>query len=193
MKIIIASAAIILANAAVSCAQAEDLYVGANIGPRADGHVDQRADGVTTRYDAVTHQRRAGMFAGYVLSPVWALETGYQGFGGTTDFPLAGGRMAVGTKLAYLAARGTWRLSDDWSLYGKAGVAQGRLKIDLAGGGVSDARTVHKNGVYLAAGAAWRVTGDVSLQLEFEHTDKIKNEGFSADMEKVSLGVRFGF
>lgn len=195
MKNIVASTAVafILANALAPCAQAEDLYLGANIGPRIDGHIDERAGGATIRHDAVTHQRRVGVFAGYVLSPGWALETGYQGFGGTTDYALAGGRLAVGTKLAYLAARGTWRLSDDWSLYGKAGIAQGRLALDLAGGGASNNRTVHKNGAYLAVGAAWLVASGVSLQLEFEHTDKIKHEGFTADMDNVSLGVRFGF
>lgn len=196
MKKILASAAVafILAPALVPSAQAEDLYLGANIGSRIDGHADQRDGGVTTRHDAVTHQRRVGVFAGYVLSPAWALETGYQGFGGSTDYQLAGGgRMAVSTQVAYLALRSTWRLSDDWSLYAKSGVAQGRLKVDLTGGGASDARTVHKNGAYLAVGAAWLVAGDVSLQLEFEHTSKIKYEGLSAQMDKVSLGVRFGF
>ncbi|USX26278.1 porin family protein [Oxalobacteraceae bacterium OTU3CINTB1] len=195
MKKILASAAItlVLAPALAPSAQAEDLYLGANIGSRIDGYVNERNGGVTTRHDAATHQRRVGVFAGYVLTPVWALETGYQGFGGSTDYELAGGRMEVSTQMAYLALRSTWRLGDDWSLYGKSGVAQGRLKVDLTGGGTSEARTAHKNGAYLGVGAAWRVAGDVSLQLEFEHTSKIKYEGLTAKMNKLSLGARFGF
>jgi len=191
MKKLLAS--ILAAIVLTPCAQAEDLYLGANIAGRIDGHLNEREGGVTTRHDAVGKQQRYGLFAGYVLSPEWSLETGYDGFGGSTDYDVAGGRMELRTSMAYLAARRTWRLGEDWSLFGKAGMARGRLGIELDGAGASDARTVHKNSAYLSAGAAYRVTGDVWLQVEFQHTGAIKYEGLTAKMNKLSLGARFGF
>jgi OOP family OmpA-OmpF porin len=186
-------AAIAIAIALVPCAQAEDLYLGANIAGRTDGYLNEREGGVTTRHDAVGKQRRFGLFAGYVLSPEWALETGYDGFGGSTDYDVAGGRLELRTSMAYLAGRRTWPLSENWSLFAKAGVARGRLGIDFGGAGASDARTVHKNSAYLSAGAAYLVARDVSLQVEFQHTGTIKHEGLTAKMNKLSLGARFGF
>lgn len=176
-------------------AHADDFYIGANYGPRTDGHVIVREDGVTMRRDAVTHQRHIGMFAGYVLSPQWALETGYDGVGGSTDYRVNDGRLKLHTQVAYLAARGTCKLSDDWSLFGKAGVAQGRLEIDRdwTGAGAGAGTTVRKNGAYLGAGAAYAVANNVSLQLELERTPKIKHEGLTASTNKISLGARFGF
>lgn len=190
MKKILATVAAALALAPF--ARAEDLYIGANYGPRTDGYINVSEGGTTTRRDAVTHQQRIGVFAGYVLSPAWSLEAGYDGFGGSTDYEVPAGRLKLRTKVAYLAARGTWKLSNDWSLYGKAGVAQGRLAVDFSGddrGG----ETARKNGAYLSVGAAYLVAKDVSLQLELEHTSKIKYEGLSASMGKISIGARFGF
>ena len=176
-------------------AHAEDFYIGANYGPRTDGHIIVRESGVTMRRDAVTHQRHIGIFAGYVLSPQWALETGYDGVGGSTDYRVYDGRLKLHTQVAYLAARGTWKLNDDWSLFGKAGVAQGRLEIDRdwTGAGARAGTTVRKNGAYLGAGAAYAVANNVSLQLELERTPKIKHEGLTASTNKISLGARFGF
>lgn len=192
MKKILLSA--IFAIAFAPSARAQDLYFGANIASGNDGHVNVAEGGVTTRRDAVDKQHLIGLFAGYALAPDWALETGYSGFGGSTDFDaVAGRRLQLRTSMAYLALKRSWRLGEDWSVYGKAGVAQGRVKLDFSGAGAGPGKTEHKNGAYLAVGAAYRVTDNVALQLELEHTDKIKYEGLTAAMNKLSLGVRFGF
>lgn len=198
MKKIVANAVValfIVPLFVASSAHAEDFYIGANYGPRTDGHVIVREGGVTMRRDAVTHQRHIGMFAGYVLSPRCALEAGYDGVGGSTDYRVNDGRLKLHTQVAYLAARGTWKLSDDWSLFGKAGVAQGRLEIDRdwTGAGVGAGTTVRKNGAYLGVGAAYAVANNVSLQLELERTPEIKHEGLTASTNKISLGARFDF
>jgi opacity protein-like surface antigen len=106
----------------------------------------------------------AGVFAGYVLSPSWALEAGYRGLGNeyTFDFPDSY-RLKLKPSVAYLAARNTWQLSDDWSLYGKVGVAQGRMKVDLSDKSGSGSSSVHKTGLYRGLGVAYMVTRDVAL------------------------------
>lgn len=192
MKRIFISA--VFAIAFAPFAQAEDFYLGANIASGTDGHVNVTEGGTTTRHDASGKQRPLGLYAGYVLSPGWALEAGYSGSGGSTDFDLdAGRRLRLRTSMGYLAVRADWKLGEAWSLYGKAGVAQGRLKLDASGPGAGPDERVHKTGAYLGVGAAWFVTKDVALQLELEHTTKLKYEELTAKMDKISLGVRFGF
>ena len=192
MKKIFVSA--VFAIAFAPFAQAEDFYVGANITGGTDGHVNVTEGGTTTRHDASGKQRPLGLYAGYVLSPAWALEAGYSGSGGSTDFNLGGGRrLRTRTSMGYLAVRTDLKLGDAWSLYAKSGVAQGRLKLDASGPGAGPDEQVHKTGAYLAVGAAWFVTKDVALQLELEHTNKLKYEGLTAKMDKISLGARFGF
>ncbi|SHN42972.1 Opacity protein [Duganella sacchari] len=179
--------------AASSAAHAEDLYLGANVSPGKGKLKLSDGTGQADR-DANKNSVYAGVFAGYVLSPSWALEAGYRGLGNeyTFDFPDSY-RLKLKPSVAYLAARNTWQLSDDWSLYGKVGVAQGRMKVDLSDKSGSGSSSVHKTGLYLGLGVAYMVTRDVALQLELEHTDKLKQPGLSVSMDKFSLGVKVGF
>lgn len=192
MKKIVCSALIVLS--ASSLAHAEGLYVGANVSGRTDGNVKFTENGVTTERGAAKSATPLGVFAGYDLSPVWALEAGYRTDGGSTAFDLSPGyQLKTKVSTAYLAARGTWQLSDNWSLFGKAGIAQGRMKMDISGKNAPPGEAVHKTGLYLSVGASYLVSKDVALQLEFEHTGKLEHEGFTAKTDRLALGVRFGF
>jgi hypothetical protein len=74
--------------AASSAAHAEDLYLGANVSPGKGKLKLSDGTGQADR-DANKNSVYAGVFAGYVLSPSWALEAGYRGLGNeyTFDFP----------------------------------------------------------------------------------------------------------
>ncbi|MYM21504.1 outer membrane beta-barrel protein [Duganella sp. FT135W] len=184
----------LIALAASSLAHAEDAYIGVGIGSFGKGRIKYFDDGVTTERYSAKRDPAVTLFAGYVLSPSWALEAGYRGIGDEQSFDLLQGyQMKTRTRMGYLAARNTWQLSEDWSLYGKVGVAQGRFNAGIEGKGAPASETVKKNGLYLGLGAAYAVSKDVSLQLELEHTDKIKQQGLSVSMDRVSLGVRVGF
>ncbi|MGV7207889.1 outer membrane beta-barrel protein [Oxalobacteraceae bacterium A2-2] len=185
---------ILIAAAAMPLAHAEDVYVGASINQGARGHVRYSDAGVVHDIDAGGRKFSGSVFAGYVLSPSWALETGYRGQAGDSVFDLEPGyQLKTSTSLAYLAARNTWQLSESWALYGKLGVAQGRFKAALSGQGASLGDTVHKTGAYVGLGAAFTVGKDVALQLELEHTDRLKQQGLNASMDKISLGLKAGF
>ncbi|MYM80887.1 outer membrane beta-barrel protein [Duganella sp. FT50W] len=180
--------------AASSLAHAEDFYLGANINQGSKGHL-KYGDGVTS-VERSANQRMlsAGVFVGYVLSPSWALEGGYRDQSGNSVFDLKPGyQIKTRTSMGYLAVRTTWRLDDNWSLYGKLGVGQGRFKASLGNTSQSAGDTVHKTGVYLGVGIAYMVGKDVALQLELEHTDQLKQQGLKATMDKLSLGVKVGF
>lgn len=185
---------ILIAAAAMPLAQADDFYVGASINPGARGHLRYSDAGVVHDVDAGARKFSGSVFAGYVLSPSWALEAGYRGQAGDSVFDLKPGyQLKTSTSMAYLAARNTWQLSESWALYGKLGVAQGRLKAALSGQGASVGDTVHKTGAYAGLGAAFAVGKDVALQLELEHTDRLKQQGLNASMDKISLGLKAGF
>jgi len=192
MKKIICTAFVALA--ASSLAHAEGWYVGANISPQTNGHIKYTENGVTTERNEVKKATPFGLFAGYDLSPVWALEAGYRADSGSTSFDLNPGyQLKARVNTAYLAARGTWKLSEDWSLFGKAGVGQGRLKMDISGKNAPAGVSVNKTGLYLSVGASYLVTKDVALQLELEHTNKLEHDGFTAKTDRFALGVRFDF
>ncbi len=177
-----------------SLAQAEDFYIGANVSPSTNGHIKFTDNGVTTQRDAGGKATPAGLFAGYVLSPGWALEGGYRGGSGATSFDLAPGyQLKARDSAAYLAARGSWQLDDDWSLFAKAGVAQGRMALDISGKDAPAGTTTRKTGAYLSAGVSYLIGKDVAVQLELEHTDKLKHEGLTSTMDRYALGLRFGF
>lgn len=192
MKKIICTAFVALA--ASSLAHAEGLYVGANISPQTNGKIKYTEKGVTTERSEAKKATPFGLFAGYDLSPVWALEAGYRTEGGSTSFDLSPGyQLKTKVSTGYLAARGTWKLSEDWSLFAKAGVAQGRLKLDVSGKDAPAGESVNKTGLYLSVGASYLITKDVALQLELEHTNKLEHEGFTAKTDRFALGVRFDF
>lgn len=175
-------------------ARAEDLYIGGAISAADKGRIRYSSGGVDLEREGKKGGVAAGVFAGYVLSPSWALEAGHRGISNTQEYALVPGyEMTLHTSVTYLAARHTWRLGEDWSLYGKLGVAQGRLKAGIHGKDAPQETVVKKNGAYLGLGAAYAINQNVSLQLELEHTDRLRLQGLTASMNKVSLGVRVGF
>ncbi|WP_454775686.1 porin family protein [Janthinobacterium tructae] len=184
----------LLAVAATSIVHAEGLYVGANVSPSSDGKIQYAAGGATSQRGASGKALPFGVFAGYELAPAWALEGGYRASGGATSFDLAPGyQLKVRASAAYLAARGTWRLDENWSLFGKAGVARSRVEFTIDGKNAPPGESANKTGLYASVGAAYQISKDVALQLEWEHAPKVKYKGLDSTMNRLALGVRFGF
>ena len=184
----------LIALATCSLARAEDMYIGAGLSSFGKGHIKYFDDGVSTERYSTKRDPAVSVFAGYALSPSWALEAGYRGIGDNNEFELSHGyQMKTRTRMGYFAARNTWSLGEDWALYGKVGVARGRFTAGFQGKDAPASETVNKSGLYLGLGMAYAVSKDVALQLELEHTDKLKLQGLSVSMDRVSLGVRVGF
>ena len=184
----------LLAVAATSLVHAEGLYVGANVSPSSDGKIQYAAGGATSQRDASGKALPFGVFAGHALTPAWALEGGYRASGGATSFDLDPGyRLRVRASATYLAARGTWRLDEDWSLFAKAGMARSRVKFSIDGKNAPPGESAGKTGLYASVGAAYQINKDVGLQLEWEHAPTVRYEGLDSTMNRLALGVSFGF
>jgi OOP family OmpA-OmpF porin len=181
------------AIAASSLAHAEGAYVGAAVASAGDSHIEVGAAGTPSRHDATREQTQLRFFGGYELDQHWGLEAGYHGLGGSTAFDADGARLKLRTRVLYAAAKGTWQLSEDWSLFAKAGVARSRLQMDLSSGSNTAATSTSRTGAYLSAGASWLVTRDVALQVELERINKLRYQGLELGMNRLSLGLRYNF
>lgn len=176
-------------------ALADDFYVGLNLASKSDGYVNQTGrDGKTTRADSKDGGIPVKLYGGYNLSPVLALEGGYQRFGTNHfDLPL-GGQLGAEAHAFYAAAKGTLALNEQWSLFGKLGVARASSKITVSGlGAASDSSTANRNRLYASVGGAYAISQQLSVQLEWDRFGKVNNEGLNSNLNNLSLGLRYSF
>jgi len=180
--------------AASALAYADDFYLGANLSGTTRGHIEY-ADGAS-KVDQGQSKKGLpyGLLGGYALSKDWALEGGYRGEAGAATFALPQNyQMKMHTSAAYLAVRSNWALNDDWSLFGKVGIAHGEAKAEISGKNAPPAEKFSRTGAYLSVGAAYMVAKGVALEAQLEHTDKLKRDGLVVNMDRIALGVKLDF
>ncbi len=152
-------------------AQDSGFYAGAGVG---QSFVDEGAyDDEDTAWSA---------FAGYQFTRYFGLEAGYADFGKIE--PDTAGPALEGDS-AYLTAVGTLPVSDNFSLYAKAGLHRWNVDTDLPVlGGDDDSGTDPTYGV----GAQYRFSDRVALRGEYS-----RFEVEDADADLAQLQVRFDF
>lgn len=189
------AAATVTAAAYSPLALADDFYVGVNLASRGKGEVNQvDRNGKVLHADSKDGGIPVKLYGGYNLSPVLALEAGYQRFGSNHfDLPL-GGQLGTEAHAFYAGAKGTLALNEQWSLFGKLGVARASSKISVSGlDAASDSRSVNRNRLYASVGGAYAITQQLSVQLEWDRFGKVDNEGLVSNLNNLSLGLRYSF
>lgn len=174
-----------MALSAPVVAYADGAYVGVNAG-RTDQKV-RAADGDTAK-DTTTGYK---LYGGYDFSKNFGVEAGYMDSGdGKAVFP--GGFFVEGkTTSLYIAVTGTLPLSEQFSLFAKAGVATSRAKLHNATGDYFDKRTTSP---VLGIGAAYAVSKNVALVIEYENFGKtVKIEDDYVKTNLLSIGARYKF
>lgn len=145
-------------------AHAESTYLGAGI--------------TSSRYDVninlgsfINHKSStsvsAKLFAGYALDKTWALEAGYADLGKvSTDWSFSGrrGTAKLGVQSFYAAGKGTAAINDQFSLFGKLGVAHSKFEQSGFPSGGDETKT----GLYGSVGAEFSLSKQTSLSLEWE-------------------------
>jgi OOP family OmpA-OmpF porin len=175
-----------MALSAPVVAYADGAYVGVNA-----GRTDQKvfAEGISgTAKDTTTGYK---LYGGYDFSKNFGLEAGYMDSGdGKAVFP--GGFFVEGkTTSLYIAVTGTLPLSEQFSLFAKAGVATNRAKLHNANGAYFDDRTTSP---VLGIGAAYAVSKNVALVIEYENFGKtVKIDDDYVKTNLLSIGVRYKF
>jgi OOP family OmpA-OmpF porin len=178
--------ALIAALAAPLAAQAEGAYIGANI-----GRAEQKADIEGYHFkDSTTAYK---LYGGYNYTQNFGVEVGFADLR-EAEKTGGGARIASEPKSVYLAATGTLPLNEQFSLFGKAGVASTHVKVSASTAGFSDSASDNRTTPYISVGAAFALNKNVSFVAEYEYFGKIaKDGGSSIKADFVSAGVRYAF
>lgn len=181
----------VLASAVLACAaaSAEEYYTGATVsnGGKLTFRNPLNGKSATADPDAIFK-----WYGGVELTSNFALEAAYSN-GAKAHFDKSKLGMAEDPSFSLrsfsLAARATHHFNDDWSVFGKLGVARSRYKA--ASAGESDA--VSDTKALLGVGLAYNVTPKVAVTLEFERLGRTRQEGINIKENTLQLGVKAGF
>lgn len=124
---------------------------------------------------------KAGL--GISLSPGFSLEGGYLNLGRIRDSASGASVHANGL---YLDAVGNWGIAPQWSVLGRAGLAN-------AGFTTSDGTHDRGTGLRLGVGLQYELNRSVALRGEYEHNHFNSTLGASPNVDQFSLGLKVGF
>ncbi|HEX5343177.1 MAG TPA: outer membrane beta-barrel protein [Duganella sp.] len=178
--------ALIAALAAPLAAQAEGAYIGANV-----GRAEQKADLEGYHFkDSTTAYK---LYGGYTYNQNFGFEIGFADLR-EAEKSGNGARIASEPKSVYIAATGTLPLNEQFSLFGKAGVASTHVKVSASAAGFSDSDSENRASPYISVGASFALNKNVSFVAEYENFGKIaKDGGSNIKADFVSVGVRYAF
>jgi OOP family OmpA-OmpF porin len=185
---------LIASAAAAGAAQAQSIsaghpYVGVGVAT-ADHQYSFSGAGVT-KLDSDGWKASGKVFGGYEFTPNVAAELGYTDLRNSDFSYTQNGSSVKGYSNgygAYVAGKYTMPVNDQFSAYGKLGVAYSKRKLVEDGG----ARVKDKDtGAYAALGAEFKLNQNVSLIGEYERYGKSKDFGAKPDV--VTFGVKYSF
>ncbi|RZT09267.1 OmpA-OmpF porin, OOP family [Duganella sp. CF402] len=179
-------AALIAALAAPLAAQAEGAYIGGNVG-RAEQKIE--VDGYSFKESTTAYK----LYGGYTYNQNFGFEVGFADLR-EAEKSGNGARIASEPKSIYLAATGTLPLNEQFSVFGKVGVASTHVKVSASAAGFSDSASDNRTSPYISVGASFALNKNVSFVAEYENFGKIAKDGgdhIKADF--VSAGVRYSF
>lgn len=180
MKITSSLALLATVGLIASNAQAQQSYVGVNL-----GQTQQKLD--VSRVGSLEEEETAvKLYSGYRYTDQLGIEAGYVHHG---EAKVEGA--ASRPQSLYLAATASVPLATQFSLFGKLGVSYNRTKLSARGFG-SD----HENKAtpLVGFGAAYAFTPSISGVVEFEHFGKLIDEGgVNLKARLWSIGVRATF
>lgn len=167
IKQIAAAAALAILSSTAVAADRAPIYVGADFGTTKIDNVDDRSSSY-------------GIFAGYQLSPQFAIEAGFRRL---ADYDLRVGTANGDVTLdqTALSVIGTLPLSSGFNVYGRLGYNHLKAKASLAGFGGSDS----ESGVLYGIGLGYTFSDTVSGRVEIQRP--------SSDSSNLSAGISFAF
>jgi OOP family OmpA-OmpF porin len=135
------------------------------------------------------------IYGGVQINPNWAVEAGYTDFG-KSDYGYtvgsATGRVESDAKSFYLAGKASYPVNQQFSVFGKLGVAHN--KNDVTGTGLAAAYNgdSSRNSLYASVGAEYAFNEKVSATLEYEHYGK-NDIDLGRRKGAVTLGANYKF
>lgn len=134
-----------------------------------------------------------GIFTGYQITPWLAVEGGYDYLG---NMQIHGHHNGSGAQMKsqglQVSMKASYDLTNDWDLYGRAGLMGYRAESDIKGHNDFDTgiRPV------LAVGSEYAFNDNWSGRLEYQWVSNVGNEnqiGISSDISSVMAGISYRF
>lgn len=151
MNKLFCSAMLLSATLAAPAVHAEDtFYVGAGVSKHGTLYLDGEVNN--------NRPKPYSVYVGSVLTDHVAIEAGYAAFG---KYKFSG-PASIDISALYVAVKGSIKLGESWSLYGKAGIS--RFTLDVSGNSFKD---MHKVRPLLGVGFDYRITKNIALGLEY--------------------------
>jgi OOP family OmpA-OmpF porin len=170
-------------------AQAAGGYVGGSFG-QSHYDLDDASLTATSRDDKDNAWK---LYGGYEFNQNWGVEVGYANFGELRNvYNVTGTNVTLTAKAhsVYFAGTGTLPLNDQFSVFGKLGLAANHTSATGAAGRFSISDNGNKTSAMIGVGAAYNVTKNVAVTLEYENFGKVAED---AKAQMWSLGARYKF
>ncbi len=184
-KILFAVIAASAALSSISIAHAEGAYAGA-------GAVASRYSFNEPGTDQSGNKVSGKLFAGYEFDKTWGVEAGYTDFG-SKSFTFNGSngasQVATDSHAFYVAAKATAPINEQFSVFGKLGVAS--THDNISGDVQSNFQGDSKTGLYASIGGQYAINKNVALTAELEHYGQSADFGRKADA--LAFGARYSF
>ncbi|MGX9774053.1 Outer membrane protein A precursor [compost metagenome] len=167
-------------------AQAENIYVGANVG---------RSELKLSGDDVSGKENKTGfkVYAGYDFTPNFGAEAGYVNFGKLKESE-GNESLSMETSAFYAAATGTLPLNAEFSLFAKVGVTQNHTKVKLNLVGFNASGSKNKTAALFGIGAAYNINKNLSAVAEYENFGKtLSQDGMKLKADLLSIGLRYKF
>ena len=165
-------------------AYAEGTYVKASIGRsnyKEDGGGNEHATGVS-------------LGLGYVIDKNWDAEIGYTNFGTIKSSELTP-QLSFKTQTIYVAGIGKLPVTDNLSVFGKAGVAFNYSKLSVVGLPLEASKT--NTALLLGTGLNYQFTKELAATLDYTYygKGKVTVEGETGDfkIDQFSVGLKYYF
>lgn len=173
-----------------SSAHAAGAYVGANIGSvehklTVDGDSDKE------------HKTGVKLYGGYALTENLGIEAGYAHLGKVNNSNTDGVNTAsldYRARALYIAGTAALPLSQEFSVFAKAGVTSNHGKVTARLNGLSDSMSRSNTTGMFGIGAEYSFAKNMSAVAEYENFGKVidENEG-NTKAQMVSVGLRYKF
>lgn len=190
MHKLVSAAAVAIIGCSHAHAQDAHYYAGVTTGS-SKASLENSAG---ARFSSTNHPVPLKIYGGVELTERFAVEAGYAGATGKHAFDkrLTGseGAPRLGSQVAYVAAKATMALGESVDVYGKAGVAYSRYKMEGAGAGdFAISGTKPMAGV----GLAYKVSDEFAVTFELEHYGRVRERQISLTTNRLQLGAKLSF
>lgn len=127
-------------------------------------------------------------YGGYNFNDGFAIEAGYIE-PGSFRAPDQGPRYKLDASAFYVAAKGTVRFGEKWSMAGKVGLARNSYELSTPTGNAE----VRSNRIMYGIGVAYQLSAKVALTLELENFGKTNAPNFRLSHRRLAVGMRYAF